>query len=112
MDNRNIPYVVEPMTLADVPAVAVLEKAVFSLPWSRYAFEHEVQHNPMAHFLVLRLREGRHRSDPHAIHSLATAVFGWPLTRHTFAPWLYIPTGEDGGWASSFLYTCWTVLRK
>lgn len=57
MDNRNIPYVVEPMTLADVPAVAVLEKTVFSLPWSRYAFEYEVQHNPMAHFLVLRLRE-------------------------------------------------------
>ncbi len=57
MDSNKIPYVVEPMTPADIPEVAALEKRVFSLPWSRYAFEHELQHNPMAHFLVLRERE-------------------------------------------------------
>ncbi len=57
MDRNEIPYIVDPMTATDIPAVAALEKRVFSLPWSRYAFEHEVQHNPMAHFLVLRKRE-------------------------------------------------------
>jgi ribosomal-protein-alanine N-acetyltransferase len=41
------------MTLADVPAVVELERMVFTSPWSRYAFEHEVQHNPNACFLVL-----------------------------------------------------------
>jgi len=55
-DNSNIPYVIEPMTLADVPAVVAIEKMVFPLAWSRRAFEHEVQHNPMAHFLILRPR--------------------------------------------------------
>jgi ribosomal-protein-alanine N-acetyltransferase len=49
------------MTVVDVPAVAALEKMAFSLPWSRYAFEHEVQHNPMAHFLVLQRCDGATR---------------------------------------------------
>jgi ribosomal-protein-alanine N-acetyltransferase len=65
------------MTLADVPAVTALEKMVFSLPWSRHAFEHEVQHNPMAHFLVL-LRagepvasQGRSEQTPRAVFESA-----------------------------------------
>jgi ribosomal-protein-alanine N-acetyltransferase len=41
------------MTLADVPAVVVLERTIFTSPWSRYAFEHEIQHNPNACFVVL-----------------------------------------------------------
>ena len=53
MRPNNLPYIVEPMTLTDVPAVVVLEKLVFTSPWSRYAFEHEIQHNPNACFLVL-----------------------------------------------------------
>ena len=56
MANTRIPFVATPMTHADVPEVTALEKRAFSLPWSRHAFEHEVQHNPMAHFLVLRRR--------------------------------------------------------
>jgi len=57
VDSSKIPYVVEKMTLADVPAVAALEKTVFPLPWSAYAFEHELRRNPMAHFIVVRPRE-------------------------------------------------------
>ncbi len=57
MNDSEIPYVVEPMIPADIPEVAALERSVFTLPWSRYAFEHEVQNNPMAHFLVLRKRK-------------------------------------------------------
>ena len=57
MSGNEIPYVVEAMTPADIPEVAALERTVFTLPWSRYAFEHEVQHNPMAHFLILRKRD-------------------------------------------------------
>lgn len=55
MDN-DIPYVVEKMTLADVPAVAALEKMIFSMPWSAHAFEYELRYNPMAYFSVVRLK--------------------------------------------------------
>jgi ribosomal-protein-alanine N-acetyltransferase len=41
------------MVMADVLEVAQLEKLAFALPWSWLAFEHELRHNPMAHFLVL-----------------------------------------------------------
>ena len=57
MDSSKIPYVVERMTISDVPSVATLEKMVFPLPWSAHAFEHELQHNPMAYFVVVRPRD-------------------------------------------------------
>ena len=57
MRTSRIPYVVERMTIADVPEVAALEKGVFPLPWSAYAFEHELRHNPMAYFVVVRPRD-------------------------------------------------------
>lgn len=53
MDN-DIPYIVEKMTLADVPEVVALEKMIFSMPWSAHAFEHELQYNPMAYFFIVR----------------------------------------------------------
>jgi ribosomal-protein-alanine N-acetyltransferase len=57
MDSSRIPYVVERMTIADVPSVATLERMVFPLPWSARAFEHELQLNPMAYFVVVRPRD-------------------------------------------------------
>ncbi len=56
-------FVVSDMALPDVPQVAALEQAVFTLPWSQHAFEYELQHNPMAHFLVLREAEQHARPD-------------------------------------------------
>lgn len=56
MDNNTIPYGVERMILADVPEVGVLERMVFTLPWSNHAFEYELQYNPMAYFAVVRRR--------------------------------------------------------
>jgi ribosomal-protein-alanine N-acetyltransferase len=89
MPSSHTPYVIQPMTLADVPAVTALEKTVFSLPWSRHAFEHEVQHNPMAHFLVLRQRPTpcpaglRHASAAVSSqgHNAAAATFEGTSTR-------------------------------
>jgi ribosomal-protein-alanine N-acetyltransferase len=57
VDSSKIPYVVERMTVADVPAVAALEKRVFPLPWSAHVFEYELRHNPMAYFVVVRPRK-------------------------------------------------------
>jgi len=57
MDNSKIPYIVERMTLADVPEVGAMERMVFTLPWSNHAFEYELQYNQAAHFVVVRARE-------------------------------------------------------
>ena len=45
---------VEPMTLADVPAVHRIERASFPIPWPDYAFRQEIQTNRLAHYLVVR----------------------------------------------------------
>jgi ribosomal-protein-alanine N-acetyltransferase len=45
---------VEPMTLADIPAVHRIERASFPVPWPDYAFSQEIQANRLAHYLVVR----------------------------------------------------------
>lgn len=40
----------------DVREVWGLEQQVFTCPWSVHAFEYEVRHNPMAHFVIVRPR--------------------------------------------------------
>jgi ribosomal-protein-alanine N-acetyltransferase len=46
--------VVEPMTLADIPAVHRIERSSFPVPWPDYAFSQEIQANRLAHYLVVR----------------------------------------------------------
>lgn len=46
------------MTLADIEAVRALEKESFSTTWQEEAFANELNHNPTAHYLVLRHNEG------------------------------------------------------
>lgn len=45
---------IEPMTLADIPAVHAIERASFAVPWPDYAFRQELKANKMAHYLVAR----------------------------------------------------------
>lgn len=54
MAEHPVQFHVEPMRLADVAAVAELEKKVFTLPWSAHAFDYELRYNRTAHFLVVR----------------------------------------------------------
>lgn len=49
-----LPFKIEPMTLADVPAVVALERIAFSSGWPIGHYEYELQHNSLAHYLVLR----------------------------------------------------------
>lgn len=79
MNNDNIPYIVEKMTLADVPEVAALEKTVFTLPWSNHAFEYELQYNPMAHFVVVRRREGEAEGKHHRSAQVLRRLVSKPL---------------------------------
>jgi ribosomal-protein-alanine N-acetyltransferase len=64
MARHEIPYTVETMGVADVPAVAALERMVFPVPWPARAFEYELRHNPMSYFVVVRTR----RSGPSQNH--------------------------------------------
>jgi len=57
MDCRDLPYVVEPMQLADVPTVASIERDVFPMPWTASAFAYEIQANPRSYYLVARYRQ-------------------------------------------------------
>jgi ribosomal-protein-alanine N-acetyltransferase len=54
MSNHSFPYVVEPMTLADVPEVMAIERESFPLPWSENTYRHELRGNQHSHYLVVR----------------------------------------------------------
>jgi len=65
-----LPYVLEPMRLGDVPAVAAIEREVFPLPWTASAFAYEVQANPHSYYLVARHR----RQEPAPTEGRLTAA--------------------------------------
>ena len=48
------PVLVEPMTRADIPAVHEIERLSFRTPWPAYAFEHELEGNRLARYIVAR----------------------------------------------------------
>jgi ribosomal-protein-alanine N-acetyltransferase len=48
------PYVVEPMTLADINRVLEIEHLSFSAPWSARAYRHEITQNEHSTMLVVR----------------------------------------------------------
>lgn len=54
MSQPALPFVVEPMTLADIPAVVAIERASYSMTWPTRAFDYELRHNTLAHYYVLR----------------------------------------------------------
>ena len=51
----SIPVEIEPMRLADIPAVLQIERLSFSAPWPAFAFEQELTANRLAHYRVARL---------------------------------------------------------
>lgn len=51
---RRLPYLVEPMTPADVAQVMEIEQVVFPAPWSARAYHYEITENEYSTMLVLR----------------------------------------------------------
>ena len=49
-----LPVEFAPMTLADLPEVARLEKIIFSDPWSENLYGNELRSNPLSFYWVLR----------------------------------------------------------
>ena len=52
------------MTVADLPAVQLIERASFTTPWPPHAYRQELEANRLAHYLVGTHR--RARSSPTA----------------------------------------------
>ena len=52
---RHRGVVIEPMTVEDLPRVLAIERASFTSPWSESNFRHEIEANPMAWNLVVRM---------------------------------------------------------
>ncbi len=50
----HLPYVVEPMTLADLDQVMEIEKVSFSSPWSVRAYRYEITENKHSTMVVVR----------------------------------------------------------
>jgi ribosomal-protein-alanine N-acetyltransferase len=47
------PYVIRPMTVADIPQVAEIERQSFPTMWPQTAYKRELEHNSMARYLVV-----------------------------------------------------------
>src|SRR5438874_6167693 len=47
------PYVIRPMTIADIPQVSEIEQESFPTMWPQTAYKRELQQNSMARYLVL-----------------------------------------------------------
>ena len=46
---------IEPMSVADLPALVLIERASFKTPWTEANFRHEIEDNPLAWNLVARV---------------------------------------------------------
>jgi ribosomal-protein-alanine N-acetyltransferase len=54
MNLEGLPYALMPMGIDDIPTVSLIERNVFTLPWSTNAFTYEIKHNPASDYLVLK----------------------------------------------------------
>jgi ribosomal-protein-alanine N-acetyltransferase len=52
--SAQLPYIVEPMTLADLDQVMAIERVAFSAPWSLQAYRYEIIKNEYSTMLVIR----------------------------------------------------------
>lgn len=51
---ERLPFVVEPMTVADLPQVMLIERLSFTAPWSERAYRYEIEQNKQSAMLVVR----------------------------------------------------------
>lgn len=58
------PYLLRPMTLADIPAVLEIDRLSFPTPASEQLFINELVDNHLAHYQVLARRDARRDEEP------------------------------------------------
>ncbi len=54
IDYSTLPYIVEPMQVRDIDECMLIEREAFSAPWSASAYRHELEHNEIAYYYVVR----------------------------------------------------------
>ena len=52
------------MTVADLPAVQLIERESFTTPWPSHAYRQELETNRLAHYIVARFGERDRRRTP------------------------------------------------
>ena len=80
-----MPFVVDRMTMEDVPEVMAIERESFMTPWPRSAYRRELGENGNAHYLVLRIdTPGSRRAQPVAAQTERRGFWSGllPLSRH------------------------------
>ena len=53
----DVPVIIEPMRLQDIPAVMRIERAVFPSPWSETGYRRELTQNSNSRYFVLRVQQ-------------------------------------------------------
>lgn len=79
ISDEDLPVVVVPMETRDIPAVMEIEHVSFTTPWSASAYRHELEHNDLAHYLVLLPREAVASRTEQRAPSLRDRISGWLL---------------------------------
>ena len=78
----DLPYSVDPMRVADIDEVMLIDRQAFSTPWSHNAYHYEIERNDAAHYMVLR---------PRSIDAARRIETGWERVRR----WLGAPAAHD-----------------
>jgi ribosomal-protein-alanine N-acetyltransferase len=88
-----MPYVIEPMTQADVEEVSAVERACFTTPWPTSAYRRELKNPESNRYIVARYL------NPRAIRTRAGAPGGSALRRTLghYLPWLAPPPAVSPG---------------
>jgi ribosomal-protein-alanine N-acetyltransferase len=100
---RLMRYVVDRMTMADIPRVVEIERLAYSTPWPPSAYRKELQDNPLAHYIVLRDTEIRGPAPQSAMGSAPRRGFPLSLLPARPAPVSSAPLSATVGFAGLWL---------
>jgi ribosomal-protein-alanine N-acetyltransferase len=100
---RRMRYVVERMTLADIPRVVEIERLAYTTPWPPSAYRKELQDNPLAHYIVLRDSAVQIPTPEASAGSMPRRSFPLSLLPARSAPGLSGPLASTIGFAGLWL---------
>ena len=73
-------YIVERMTMADIPRVVEVERLAYTTPWPPSAYRKELEENQHAHYIVLRDSHVRSATDDEPMTQPAQTRRPFPLS--------------------------------
>src|SRR5690349_25098323 len=104
-----MPYVIEPMTQADVEEVSAVERECFVTPWPTSAYRRELRNPESNRYIVARYispRAGRPRRDGNGTSPLRRAL-------GRYLPWLApAPTGTPNPYPIAGFAGLWLMVDE